>query len=71
MPEKTRVKRTKEERIAAVDQKIKTYQGRIQSLEKQRKEILTPPPKRLNVEALNGIYKAARAYGKTVDVILL
>lgn len=71
MAERSRVKRTVEERVAALDQKIQFHQEKIQLLEIQKKEILNPPKKKkTKSETLNEIYKAAKASGKTLDDVL-
>lgn len=71
MAERSRIKRTVEERVAALDQKIQFHQEKIQLLETQKKDILNPPKKKKSkAETLNEIYKAAKASGKTLDDVL-
>lgn len=71
MAEKHRVRRTAEERIAVLDQKIRFHKEKIEILEKHKKEILNPPQKKKTKdETLNEIYKAAKASGKSLDDIL-
>jgi uncharacterized protein (UPF0179 family) len=71
MAEKSKIRRSLEERIAALDQKIKFHKEKIDLLEKQKKEVLSPPQKkRSKAETLNEIYKAAKASGKSLDDIL-
>jgi len=71
MAERGRMKRTSEERTAALDQKIQFHQEKIQLLEQQKKEILNPSKKRKSkAETLNEIYKTAKASGKTLDDVL-
>ena len=71
MADKRRVRRSLEERIAALDQKIKFHKDKIEILEKQKKDILNPPQKKkTKEETLNEIYKAAKASGRSLDDIL-
>jgi hypothetical protein len=66
-----RSRKPADERITVLDQRIKFHQEKIQLLESRRKEILNPPKKRkTKADALNEIYKAAKAGGKTLEDVL-
>lgn len=67
----SRIKKSAGERVAALDQKIKFHQEKIQLLEVRKKEILNPvKKKKTKAETLNEIYKAAKAGGKTLEDVL-
>lgn len=71
MAEKTRVRRTVDERIISIEQKIKFHKEKIDLLEKQKKKILIPvQKKKTKGDTLNEIYKAAKASGKSLDDVL-
>lgn len=71
MEEKKRTRRTKEERIADLEQKIQFHKEKIDNLEKQKKDVLSvPKKKKTKSETLNEIYKAAKASGKSLDDVL-
>lgn len=71
MADKHRVRRSAEERIAALDQKIKFHKEKIEILEKNKKQSLNPPQKKkTKASTLNEIYKAAKASGKSLDDVL-
>lgn len=71
MAEKTRVRRTADERIISIEQKIKFHKEKIDLLEKQKKKILSPAQKKKTKgDTLNEIYKVAKAKGKSLDDVL-
>jgi len=71
MADKQRIRRTTDEKIAALDLKIKFHKEKIELLEKQKKEILNPATKKKSkAETLNEIALAAKASGKSLDDIL-
>lgn len=71
MVNKPKIRRSTNERIAALDQKVKFHQEKIGRLEKQKKDILNPPQKKKSKnEALNEIYKVVKASGKTLDDVI-
>lgn len=71
MEGKSRTRRTKEERMAELEEKIKFHRQKIENLEKQKKDLLSAPKKKkTKSEALTEIYKAAKANGKTLEDVL-
>lgn len=46
MPETTRIRRSKEERIAIIDGKIATHKANIEMLEAKKSMILNPTPRK-------------------------
>ena len=71
MSDHPRMRRSQEDRIAALDQKIIFHKEKIELLEAHKKAILNPKQKKKSkTDALNEIYKAAKASGKTLDDVL-
>ncbi len=70
MAGKVRVMKTKEERIAILDQKIKFHEEKIDLLKKQKQNLLNPVKRKSKTEVLNEIYKAAKASGKSLEDVL-
>ncbi|SMC47301.1 hypothetical protein [Papillibacter cinnamivorans] len=64
-------RKTKEERLALIEQKIGFHKSRIDKLEDQKKALLAPRlKKKTKAETLNEIAKAAKASGKSLDEVL-
>lgn len=64
---KTRTVKPKDEKIAALDAKIKYHQDCIKTLEAKKKEILEPKKRQRKITSTNGLIKKAAEKGMTLE----
>ena len=64
---KTRTVRTQDERIAALDAKIKYHKDCIASIEAKKKEILEPKKRTRKITSTSGLMKKATEKGMTLE----
>lgn len=68
-PEKKRIRRSAEARVAEIDEKIAAHKDAIKKLEQRKNEILNPKPRLSKAQKVKVLIDKAKDSGMSVDEI--
>ena len=68
-PEKKRIRRSAEARVAEIDEKIAAHKDAIKKLEQRKNEILNPKPRLSKAQKVKIVIDKAKDSGMSVDEI--